>query len=89
MRNKVPIIMYHWFRAPGSAPAHHSPQLEISPERFEEQMRYLKAEGYQTVSLQDLSISRTHTGDRKCVVTKLTVQHTEVALCTKLKRKFR
>ena len=68
MRNKVPIIMYHWFRAPGSAPAHHSPQLEISPERFEEQMRYLKAEGYQTVSLQDLSISRTHTGDRKCVV---------------------
>jgi peptidoglycan/xylan/chitin deacetylase (PgdA/CDA1 family) len=49
---RLPILMYHWFRPARSTATGRSPQLEISPELFERQMRYLQRRGYRSVTLQ-------------------------------------
>jgi peptidoglycan/xylan/chitin deacetylase (PgdA/CDA1 family) len=46
-----PILMYHWFRAEGATSGSRSPQLEITPSLFAEQMDWLKGKGYRTISL--------------------------------------
>jgi len=43
--------MYHWFREDGATSRSLSPQLEITPQLFDDQMRYLHGKGYRTVSL--------------------------------------
>jgi peptidoglycan/xylan/chitin deacetylase (PgdA/CDA1 family) len=49
---QVPILMYHWFRD-GRRPASRSPQLELEPELFERQLRWLSQAGYRSVSLAE------------------------------------
>ncbi len=46
-----PILMYHWFRGSGVPSASRSPQLEITPERFAEQIEELIARGYRPTTL--------------------------------------
>ena len=46
-----PILMYHWFRAEGVSSESRSPQLEITPSLFAEQMEWLSRRGYRTISL--------------------------------------
>ncbi len=48
---QCPMLMYHWFREERAASRSRSPQLEITPSRFAEQMSYLATAGYQTVSI--------------------------------------
>lgn len=50
---QIPILMYHWFREEGEPSLSRSPQLEITPERFDRQMQQLVELGYTTVRLMD------------------------------------
>ena len=47
----IPILMYHWFRAARSISVSRSPQLEITPEFFERQIRFLYEKGYRSIPL--------------------------------------
>lgn len=54
-RLRVPILMYHYISAaPAGANAVRT-DLSLPPERFEEQLAYLEANGYTSVSLEDLT----------------------------------
>lgn len=44
MKPNVPILLYH----------HVSPERELTPVRFEEQMRWIKEQGYKTLSMDEL-----------------------------------
>jgi peptidoglycan/xylan/chitin deacetylase (PgdA/CDA1 family) len=48
---QLPILMYHWLRPAGCVSQSRSPQLEITPERFDRQLTLLRGAGYETVSL--------------------------------------
>jgi len=48
---QCPVLMYHWFRGRETPSRSRSPQLEITPERFGEQLALLSDAGYHTVSL--------------------------------------
>ncbi|MCK9186741.1 polysaccharide deacetylase family protein [Candidatus Gracilibacteria bacterium] len=51
---KIPILMYHYVR---NVDKNFDPmgwRLSISPEYFEEQMKYLKENGYTTINLKDI-----------------------------------
>jgi peptidoglycan/xylan/chitin deacetylase (PgdA/CDA1 family) len=49
---QIPILMYHWFREEGRDSVSRSPQLEITPRLFEQQMDWLQRRGYRSVSLE-------------------------------------
>ena len=57
---QCPMLMYHWFRAEGSRSRSRSPQLEITPGAFAEQMEYLAGAGYRTVSIETALGLRAH-----------------------------
>jgi len=50
----VPILMYHHIATPPPGADAVRRDLSVSPARFEEQLRYLKENGYQSVTLRDL-----------------------------------
>jgi peptidoglycan/xylan/chitin deacetylase (PgdA/CDA1 family) len=49
---QCPVLVYHWFQAPGSSSLDQSHHLEITPGMFARQMRLLQRLGYQTVPLR-------------------------------------
>jgi peptidoglycan/xylan/chitin deacetylase (PgdA/CDA1 family) len=63
---RIPVLIYHEIVTDGRAPG----ETVISLDRFEEQMRYLAAEGYQTVSIDELVavMRREGAAPRKAVV---------------------
>jgi len=52
---RVPILMYHYVSVPPANADAIRRDLSVSPQAFEEQLRYLKDNGYQTISLDDLN----------------------------------
>ncbi|RMF03992.1 MAG: polysaccharide deacetylase family protein, partial [Chloroflexi bacterium] len=51
----VPILMYHYLSAPPADADAIRRDLSVSPEQFEAQLAYLRAEGFQTISMAQLS----------------------------------
>ncbi|MDQ7029767.1 MAG: polysaccharide deacetylase family protein [Ardenticatenia bacterium] len=51
---RVPILMYHYISTPPPGADRYRRDLSVPPDVFRAQMGYLKAQGYQTVSLRDL-----------------------------------
>ncbi|HZD11463.1 MAG TPA: polysaccharide deacetylase family protein [Candidatus Binatia bacterium] len=59
MTVRVPILMYHYIsEAPEDADEYRT-DLSVPPQRFREQLQYLKDHGFTTVSLYDLSLAVT------------------------------
>jgi peptidoglycan/xylan/chitin deacetylase (PgdA/CDA1 family) len=56
-RLRVPILMYHYLSAPPPDADALRRGLSVSPEQFEEHLRYLKQAGYETISLHDLALA--------------------------------
>jgi len=56
---RVPILMYHHIADPPLDADAFRRDLSVSPDRFYEQLRYLKEQGYQTISLDDLALHLT------------------------------
>jgi len=52
---RVPILMYHHIAVPPADADAVRRDLSVSPAAFEEQLRYLKEQGYQSISLYDLN----------------------------------
>lgn len=52
---RVPILMYHYLSSPPNGADRYRRDLSVPPELFEEHLTYLKAQGYQTISLDDLT----------------------------------
>jgi len=50
----VPILMYHYISEPPAGSDAIRTDLSVTPERFDEQLAYLKSAGYTTISLNDL-----------------------------------
>ncbi|MGE5602091.1 MAG: polysaccharide deacetylase family protein [Nitrososphaerales archaeon] len=50
----VPILMYHYISQPPTGADIYRRDLSVTPERFAEQMRYLRDAGYSTITLDDL-----------------------------------
>jgi peptidoglycan/xylan/chitin deacetylase (PgdA/CDA1 family) len=69
--NQIPILMYHWFRHADEPSRSRSPQLEITPERFDRQLTLLRKRRYRTVPLSEaLDPSETHRlAERRVVIT--------------------
>lgn len=51
---EVPIIVYHHIRPDAQRRAPRLRQYEVTPEEFEEHLRFLKVEGYTSVGFKDL-----------------------------------
>ncbi len=51
---RVPILMYHYISAPPPGADKYRIDLSVSPERLESHLRYLRDQGYTTISLRDL-----------------------------------
>ncbi len=51
---RVPILMYHYVSVPPSDADRYRRDLSVPPELFEQHLAYLKEQGYQTISLDDL-----------------------------------
>lgn len=51
MSRQCRVLMYHWFRRRGEPSRSRSPQLEITPELFAEQMDTLARAGFRTIGL--------------------------------------
>jgi peptidoglycan/xylan/chitin deacetylase (PgdA/CDA1 family) len=67
---QCPMLMYHWFRADGARSRSRSPQLEITPSRFAEQMDRLAGAGYRTVSIESaLGLNATALPEKPLVLT--------------------
>jgi peptidoglycan/xylan/chitin deacetylase (PgdA/CDA1 family) len=54
---EVPILMYHYISQPPAGADKYRLDLSTPPELFREQMTYLVANGYETVSLYDLTLA--------------------------------
>ncbi len=52
---RVPILMYHYLSDPPVGADAIRLDLSVTPDNFEAQLAYLKEEGYQTISLNDLA----------------------------------
>lgn len=52
---RVPILMYHYLSSPPSDADRYRRDLSVSPEQFEQHLAYLKEQGYQTITLEDLT----------------------------------
>jgi peptidoglycan/xylan/chitin deacetylase (PgdA/CDA1 family) len=53
---RVPILMYHHVQDPPASANAVRRDLSVSPKQFEKQLSYLKQEGYQSVTLNDLTL---------------------------------
>ena len=56
---RVPILMYHHIDDPSPGADALRRDLSVSPENFEAQLRYLKHEGYQAITLNNLALHLT------------------------------
>jgi peptidoglycan/xylan/chitin deacetylase (PgdA/CDA1 family) len=56
---RVPILMYHHVQAPPPGADALRRDLSVTPADFEAQLRYLKAEGYESITLNDLALHLT------------------------------
>lgn len=57
---QIPILLYHWFREHGTPSTSKAPQLEITPELFKRQLKFLRRNGFEGISLKEaLSDQRT------------------------------
>jgi len=54
---RVPILMYHYISTPPEGAGAVRRDLSVPPERFEEHLRYLRDEGYQSITLRDLALA--------------------------------
>lgn len=52
--NTVPILMYHHLRVYNKTQPKHDSLLSVSPQKLEEQLMWLKTNGYQTIAPKDL-----------------------------------
>jgi peptidoglycan/xylan/chitin deacetylase (PgdA/CDA1 family) len=52
----VPILMYHHVEVPPAGADAIRRDLSVSPAAFEKQLRYLKQEGYQSITLKDVAL---------------------------------
>jgi peptidoglycan/xylan/chitin deacetylase (PgdA/CDA1 family) len=52
---RMPILMYHHIEDPPPGADELRRDLSVSPQRFAEQLRYLKEQGYHSISLDDLA----------------------------------
>lgn len=53
----VPILMYHYLSVPPDDADDVRHDLSVTPEMFEQQLRYLKGQGYETISLEELALA--------------------------------
>ncbi|GAB4463139.1 MAG: hypothetical protein Kow00120_29720 [Anaerolineae bacterium] len=51
---RVPILMYHYVSTPPEGSDNYRVGLSVTPDQFREQMRYLTANGYHAVTLDDV-----------------------------------
>jgi peptidoglycan/xylan/chitin deacetylase (PgdA/CDA1 family) len=51
---RVPILMYHFISKPPANADVYRKDLSVTPENFEEQLAYLKEEGFTSITLDDL-----------------------------------
>lgn len=51
---RVPILMYHYLSDPPPGADKYRRDLSVSPALFEQQLAYLKGQGYQSITLYDL-----------------------------------
>ncbi len=51
---KVPILMYHYISSPGPTADRLRRELSVEPAAFEQQMRWLKVNGFHTVTLDQV-----------------------------------
>lgn len=58
-RARVPILMYHRIDDPPPGADAIRRDLSVRPKSFEAQLQYLKQEGYQSISLNDLALHLT------------------------------
>lgn len=56
---RVPILMYHHISNPPPGADAIRRDLSVSPRNFEEQLRHLKQEGYEAITLSDLALHLT------------------------------
>jgi peptidoglycan/xylan/chitin deacetylase (PgdA/CDA1 family) len=56
---RVPILMYHHIDNPPPDAGPIRQDLSVPPRRFEEQLHYLKQEGYESITLNDLVLHLT------------------------------
>ena len=54
---RVPILMYHHISMPPKGADAIRRDLSVTPEMFEEHLRYLRDEGYVTITLHDLCLA--------------------------------
>ena len=52
---RVPILMYHYIRVNPNPRDRLGADLSVSPQNFEQQMRWLAANGFHTITLDDLT----------------------------------
>lgn len=51
---RVPILMYHYLSDPPPGADRYRRDLSVSPAQFEQHLAYLRAQGYQAITLYDL-----------------------------------
>lgn len=56
---RVPILMYHYISEPPEDADEYRTDLSVPPQRFRQQLQYLKDNGFTTVDLYDLSLAVT------------------------------
>ena len=56
---RVPILMYHYLSEPPEDADEYRTDLSVPPQRFREQLQYLKDHGFTTIDLYDLSLAVT------------------------------
>jgi peptidoglycan/xylan/chitin deacetylase (PgdA/CDA1 family) len=71
---RLPILMYHYLSDPPAGADRYRRDLSVPPELFEQHLAYLKAQGYQTVSLDDLTYALAQgrplpAGDKSILIT--------------------
>ncbi len=64
-RTNTPILMYHHIRINPKSDNKIEQGLDVAPENFEAEMRYLNEKGYKTISLNDLFVKK----DKDFVIT--------------------
>lgn len=58
-RIRVPILMYHYISEPPEDADEYRTDLSVPPERFRQQLQYLKDHGFTTIDFYDLSLAVT------------------------------
>ncbi len=56
---RVPILMYHYVSEPPEDADEYRTDLSVPPQRFREQLQYLKDHGFTTINFEDLSLAVT------------------------------